>query len=105
MENRNQFLNSIEFSTNDSEIRVKCSIQKGTLSFESTVLISSAWINPLLMYIQKLNPEKQIDEQMERINFPDGNTLYHLSTENFHQKNIDWNDFLGVENEPKKIRA
>jgi|GEM_PF-2691908 hypothetical protein len=105
MENGKQHVNRIEFSSTDSEIRVQCRIQSGSLTFESTVLISSQWINPLFMYFQKTNPEKQIDEQLERILFPDGSTFYSLNTEELSNNSIDWNEFLGFEKEPRKIRA
>ena len=105
MENRKQLVNRIEFSSIDSEIRVQCTIQTGNLAFVSTVLISSRWINPLLMYFQKTNPENQIDENLERIFFPDGSIYYSLSTEDLTNNSIDWNEFLGVEQEPRKIRA
>jgi hypothetical protein len=105
MENRKHLVNRIEFSSTDAEIRVQCMIQTGKLTFESTILISSRWVNPLLMYFQKTNPEKQIDENLERIFFPDGSIYYSLNTDELTYNSIDWNEFLGVELEPRKIRA
>ena len=105
MENRKHLVNRIEFSSLDSEISVQCIIPSGNLTFESTVLISSQWINPLLMHFQKTNPEYPLDEQIERILFPDGSTFYCLNTQDLPNKSIDWSEFLGMEKQPRKIRA
>jgi hypothetical protein len=98
-------LENIEFSTIDKDIRVECQVQEGNLSYQSTILLASRWINKLLMYCQKLNPEEQIDDKMERIIFPSGIILYKLNTTSFPNNTMDWAEFLGEVTELKKIRA
>jgi hypothetical protein len=98
-------LENIEFSTIDTEIRVECQVQEGNLSYQSTIILASRWINKLLMYCQKLNPEEQIDDKMERVIFPSGTILYKLNTTALPNNSMDWAEFLGEVTELKKIRA
>lgn len=98
-------VNRIEFNSNESEIQVSCEVIVGKLSFENTIILSSKWINSLLLYFQKNNPEQEIDEKIERIYFPDGAIHYTLSTDSMNEKTIDWNEFLGNEKQLKQIRA
>lgn len=105
MNTKTHILENIEYSTLDSDIRVQCLVQEGNLSYQSTVLIASRWINKLLMYCQKLNPEEQIDEKIERVFFPSGSILYKLKASLLPNNTIDWEDFLGEVIELKKIRA
>jgi hypothetical protein len=80
-------------------------VQEGNLSYQSTVLIASRWINKLLMYCQKLNPEEPIDDKIERVFFPSGTILYKLNTSLLPNNIMDWEEFLGETIELKKIRA
>ena len=105
MNTKTHILENIEFSTLDKDIRLQCLVKEGNLSYQSTVLIASRWINKLLMYCQKLNPEELIDEKMERVFFPSGTILYKLNTSIFPNNIIDWEEFLGETIELKKIRA
>ena len=105
MNTKTHILENIEFSTSDNDIRVQCLVQEGILSYQSTVLLAARWINKLLMYCQKLNPEEQIDEKMERVIFPSGTILYKLNTSVFPNNIMDWEEFFGEAIELKKIRA
>jgi len=105
MNTKTHVLENIEFSTLDTDIRIQCLVQEGNLSYQSTVLLASRWINKLLMYCQKLNPEEQIDELIERVFFPSGAVLYKLNTSFLPNNLIDWEDFTGETIELKKIRA
>jgi radical SAM superfamily enzyme with C-terminal helix-hairpin-helix motif len=105
MNTKTHILENIEFSTTDTDIRVQCLVNEGNLSYQSTVILASRWINKLLMYCQRLNPEEQIDEKMERIIFPSGTILYKLSTHLLANNTIDWEEFLGESIQLKKIRA
>jgi hypothetical protein len=105
MKTKTHILENIEFSTLDSDIRVQCLVQEGSLSYQSTVLLSSRWINKLLMYCQKTNPEETIDDNIERIIFPSGTILYKLNMCSYLNTTIDWEEFLGGTGDLKKIRA
>jgi len=105
MNTKTHVLENIEFSTLDNDIRIQCLIQDGNLSYQSTILLASRWMNKLMMYCQKLNPEEQIDELMERVFFPSGAILYKLNTSFLPNNLIDWEEFLGETTELKKIRA
>jgi hypothetical protein len=98
-------VNRIEFNSNESEIQVSCVVIVGNLSFENKIILSSKWMNSLLLYFQKKNPEEQIDEKIERIYFPDGTINYTLNTDALAENMIDWNEFLGNEIQLKQIRA
>ncbi|MBM3452189.1 MAG: hypothetical protein FJX84_03490 [Bacteroidetes bacterium] len=102
---KTHFIENIEFNSLDNDIRVQCLVEDGNFSHQSTIILASRWINKLLMYIQKLNPEEQIDEKIERIFFPNGTILYKLNTLRFVKNQIAWEEFLGEDVELKKIRA
>lgn len=102
---KTHFIENIEFNSLDNDIRVQCLVEDGNFSHQSTIILASRWINKLLMYIQKLNPEEQIDEKIERIFFPNGTILYKLNTLTFVKNQIAWEEFLGEDVELKKIRA
>jgi hypothetical protein len=105
MNTKTHIIENIEYSTTDKDIRVQCLVYEGNLSYQSTVLLASRWINKLLMYCQMLNPEEPIDDKMERVFFPSGSILYKLNTSLLANNTIDWEDFLGEIIELKKIRA
>lgn len=105
MENRTNQITRIEFNSFENEIQVNCQVKAGSLSFETVVILSASWFNPLMLFLQKENPNEQLDESIERIPFPDGSTQYSVHTDLLSEKNICWEELLGTAVQPKRIRA
>ena len=105
MEIKRNLINRIEFNSFETEIHISCLVKAGNLSFETVVMLSSNWFNPILLFLQKENPTILLDENIERISFPDGSTQYCVHTNSLIEKNICWENFLGSDVQPKRIRA
>jgi len=105
MKNKTNQINRIEFNSYENEIHVTCVVFEGNLSFETEVILSNSWFNPLLLFLQRENSIELLDEAIERIPFPDGSMQYSILTDQLAENNIQWEELLGCNIQPKRIRA
>ena len=105
MNNQTNQINRIEFNSYENQIHVTCVVFEGNLSFETVVILSHSWFNPLLLFLQRKNPTELLDEKIERIPFPDGSVQYSILTCQLEKNNIEWEELLGCNIQPKRIRA
>ena len=97
-------IKALLFESNDPEVLVKGTIQKGHMNFETDVIISQSQLNALISQLQKQNNGKEIYDFLSTEKMYNGEVMYTAELSNLENRLVNLAEIFPAES-IRQIRA
>lgn len=97
-------IKALLFESNDPEVLVKGTIQKGHMNFETDVIISQSQLNSLINQLQKQNHGREVYEFLSSKKMYNGEIMYTAELSDLENRMVNLADIFPIES-IRQIRA